>query len=201
MLQLVAFASRPLKREEVYHAVLYSEFQHDTVSLIDVTQDDMDRFIVNCSRGLAETSRGMYPTVQLIHESVRNYLLDSGLKVVAAAPRDSYAAWCQENLKILCLGYVKNCALELLKLPVDGQKEHLSDHFMNVIELQRQTNTTHPFLDYALDGMITHAQSAHCAGHLQHSYMEMFPLDTWIRLYNLLVASHHSRLSQRATLT
>jgi hypothetical protein len=95
---------------------------------------------------------------------------------------------------------VEKCALELLQLPSDGQKEHLSDHFMNVIELKRQTSTAHPFLDYALDGVITHAQQAHCAGHSQDSHIRIFPLDTWIRLHNMLVASQNLRLSHEATL-
>lgn len=81
MLQLIAFASRPLTREEVYHAVLYSHAQNATTSLIDVTQEDREHFIVNCSKGLAEMTKAMYPTVQLIHESVRRHLLDTGFEV------------------------------------------------------------------------------------------------------------------------
>ena len=200
MLQLIAFASRPLTREEVYHAVLYSDVQHDTTSLIDVTQEDMEHFIVNCSKGLAEMTKGMCPTVQLIHESVRNHLLDTGLKTAVSASCDNLPARCHENLEALCLGYLKKCALVLLQLPVDGQKEHLSDHFMDIIELKRQTSTTHPFLDYALDGVITHVQQAHCAGRPQHAHARTFPLDVWTRLHNMIVASHNVRLSREATL-
>jgi hypothetical protein len=58
MLQLIAFASRPLTREEVYHAALYSDSRHETTSLIDVTQEDMEHFILNCSKGLAEMTKG-----------------------------------------------------------------------------------------------------------------------------------------------
>ena len=200
MLQLIAFASRPLTREEVYHAVLYSESQHETASLVDATQDDMEQFIVNCSKGLAEMTKGMYPTVQLIHESVRNHLLDTGLKIAVSAPCDNLPAWCHENLKDLCLSYVRTSALALLQHPDHGQKEHLSDHFMNINKLKRQTSTTHPFLDYALDGVITHAQQAHREGHPQHAYIRTFPLDAWIRLHNILAASHNPRLSRDATL-
>jgi hypothetical protein len=200
MLRLIAFASRPLMREEVYHAVLHSDAQHDTTSLIDITEDDMEHFIVNCSKGLAEMSKGVCPTVQLIHESVRNHLLYTEFKTAVPASCDSLLAWCHEDLKDLCLGYVKNCAAVLLQLPIDGQKEHLSDHFMEIIELKRQTNTKHPFLDYALNGVFTHAQQAHCAGRLQHAYLRTFPLDTWIRLHNMLASSHNIRLSRCARL-
>jgi hypothetical protein len=200
MLQLIVFANRPLKREELYHAVLYSEARDETTELIDVTQDDMEHFIINCSRGLAEMTKGMCPTVQLIHESVRNHLPDTGLKTLVPLSCDNLPAWCHENLKALCLGYAKKCALVLLRLPVDGQKEHLSDHFMDIIKLRRQTSTTYPFLDYALDGVITHALHAHCAGRLQHAYTRSFPLDIWVRLHNFLVPSHHLRLSQEARL-
>ena len=108
MLQLIAFASRPLTREEVYHAVLYSDAQQEVTSLVDFTLDDLEHFIVKCSKGLAEMTKGMCPTVQLIHESVRNHLLDMGLKTAAPASCDNSPAWCHENLKDLCLGYLKN---------------------------------------------------------------------------------------------
>lgn len=199
MLKLIAFASRPLTREEVYHAVLYSESQHEITSLIDVTQEDMENFIINCSKGLAEMTKGMRPTVQLIHESVRNHLLDTGLRPTVPLSGHNLSAWCHENLKALCLGYVEKSALALLQRPECGQKEHLSDHFMDINELKRQTSTSHPFLDYALDGVITHAQQAHCEGRPQYAYMKTFPIETWIRLHNILVASHNLRLSRDAT--
>ena len=199
MLQLIAFASRLLTREEVYHAVLYSESQHEITSLIDVTQEDMENFIINCSKGLAEMTKGMRPTVQLIHESVRSHLLDTGLRPTVPLSGHNLSAWCHENLKALCLGYVSKSALTLLQRPECGQKEHLSDHFMDINELKRQTSTSHPFLDYALDGVITHAQQAHCEGRSQNAYMKTFPIETWIRLHNILVASHNLRLSRDAT--
>jgi hypothetical protein len=200
MLQLIAFASRPLTREEVYHAALYSDSRHETTSLIDVTQEDMEHFILNCSKGLAEMTKGMYPTVQLIHESVRNHLLDTGLKTAVPASCDNLPAWCHENLKALCLGYVKKSALVLLRVPNDGLKEHLPDHFARIKELKSQTSTAHPFLNYALDGMISHAQQAYSAGCPQDVYMRLFPLGTWIRVHNILAVSHDVRLSGDATL-
>lgn len=127
-----------------------------TASFIDTTQDDMEQFIVNCSKRLAGMTKGMCPTVQLTHESVRNHLLDTGLTSTIPASCDNLPAWCHENLKYICLEYVQHCVVVLLQLPNDGQKEHLSGHFRDVTALKRQTSTMHPFLDYALEGVTTH---------------------------------------------
>jgi hypothetical protein len=75
-LQWILYAKRPLKREELYFAVL-TGVDPRAVSGWDpdaTTTADMERFILDCSKGLAELTKTKDQTVQFIHESVRDFL-------------------------------------------------------------------------------------------------------------------------------
>ena len=77
-IQWILHPKTPLKREEFYFAVLSGQ---DPQSLNvwdadEVTLQDMERYILDSSKGLAEMTRSKSnPTVQFIHESVREFLL------------------------------------------------------------------------------------------------------------------------------
>lgn len=203
MLQLIAFAHQPLTREEVYHSFLYSESQHETASLIDATQDDMEQFMMNYSKGLAAMTIGMCPTVQLIHESVRNHLLYTGLKTDVPALCENLPAWCHDATKILRISALDMCSI--------AQWYFYSSQLMDKRNIFPITSgmSPHSIVRPVLctlssimpwEGVITHTQQAHCAGRPQRSFIMMFPLDSWIRLHNMLVASHNLRLSRDARL-
>jgi hypothetical protein len=86
ILQWVSFARRPLACEELYFAVRSDQADFDTAEPWDPDEDDSDTmklFILNSSKGLAELTRGKSPTVQFIHESVRDYLRETGFGVLA----------------------------------------------------------------------------------------------------------------------
>ncbi|KAI4134909.1 MAG: hypothetical protein LQ341_005947, partial [Variospora aurantia] len=68
-LQWILHAKRPLKREELYYAIL-SGTDEEALAPWDfemVTLQDMDKFILSCSKGLAETTKSKSQTVQFIH--------------------------------------------------------------------------------------------------------------------------------------
>ncbi|KAL1969787.1 hypothetical protein VTN77DRAFT_7296 [Rasamsonia byssochlamydoides] len=72
-IQWILFAKRPLKPEELYFAIISGIEPRDpnVFDLSQVTQEDMGRFILSSSKGLAETTISKSRTVQFIHESVR----------------------------------------------------------------------------------------------------------------------------------
>lgn len=76
-LRWVLFAKRPLKREELYFAVLSGIDPTSTATWDpeEVTEQDMNKFILSSSKGLADVTKTKVRTVQFIHESVRDYLL------------------------------------------------------------------------------------------------------------------------------
>ncbi|KAL4929767.1 nucleoside phosphorylase domain-containing protein [Aspergillus undulatus] len=75
--QWILLARQPLTPRQLYCAVLIGiepEALEDWTSEA-ITDKDIERFIVDCSKGLAETTITKASTVQFIHESVRDFLL------------------------------------------------------------------------------------------------------------------------------
>lgn len=80
----ILFAKRPLQLKEFYHALWsglsledLADAQIPDVSVPDAS-DSLDRFkrcVISSSKGLAEITKSKQPTVQFIHESVRDFLL------------------------------------------------------------------------------------------------------------------------------
>ncbi|KAF2820926.1 HET-domain-containing protein [Ophiobolus disseminans] len=80
-IQWILFARRPLKQEE-YFFTIRSPTSPETAKcrvLGDITAEDMRLFVQSSSKGLAEVtktrSKDKKPTVQFIHESVRDFFL------------------------------------------------------------------------------------------------------------------------------
>lgn len=65
--------------------------------------------------------------------------------------------------------------------------------------MRKRTETTHPFLSYALEGATYHANRASLMGLLQDEYARSFPHTQWSRLYNLLEDRPNRRLSAHAS--
>ena len=81
-IQWALFAMQPLSPEQLYFAILF-EVEPDAVSGWDydeITEDVIERFILDSFKGLAEITTSKLRKVQCIHESVRDFLLkENGL--------------------------------------------------------------------------------------------------------------------------
>ncbi|WJG35884.1 uncharacterized protein FOBCDRAFT_93791, partial [Fusarium oxysporum Fo47] len=82
----ILLAERPLNPEEYYHALWSGLSLKGLVDLdippvnISDASSCIKRFIISSSKGLAEITKAKKPTVQFIHESVRDFLIrDKGL--------------------------------------------------------------------------------------------------------------------------
>ncbi|KAL8901984.1 MAG: hypothetical protein Q9207_004927 [Kuettlingeria erythrocarpa] len=181
-LQWILYSTRPLVREELYYAILSGA---DDEALMDsalemLTSEDMDRFILSCSKGLAETTKSKSPTVQFIHESVRDFLLGnngfSRLKPELEAGRS------HNRLKQCCCVYSK---VNLSRfLPLDADMPQASSE--RAKELRRRVTTRFPFLTYAVNNALIHADSAGKHGVSQASFLHEFSIGNWVELYNML---------------
>lgn len=84
-IQWVLFARKPLTPTELYFAVLSGV---DPNVLLEwdrgaTTPETIAKYILDCSKGLTEITKSKSPTVQFIHESVRDFLLkENGLREV-----------------------------------------------------------------------------------------------------------------------
>ena len=118
--------------------------------------ETMRLFILNCSKGLAEVSA----TVQFVHESVRDYLQETGFETLTLKRGDSLIGFTHNQLKQCCLRWI---SADLRACIGNWKAEH------EII----------PFLSYAITYAVQHAEVACIHGVPQDEFIESFPLELW----------------------
>lgn len=188
--QLILFAQRPLERVELYFAVITNS-TNDVIEEWDpeeITSDVMERFLLDSSKGLAEMTKGRRPTVQFIRESVRDFLLAKGLALIQPKLSEDLVPVSHEYLRDCCLQYLKNSQTVLLPHNSDGNKAHL----LSTRPARRdKAAAAHPFLAYAIGGILYHANLAHATGRPQNEFVVRFPHGLWRRHFNIFCRVHH----------
>ena len=180
-LQWILYAKHPLKREEIYHAIL-SGADPEALSVSnseEITAQDMERFILSCSKGLAETTKLKAQTVQFIHESVRDFLL--GKNGFNKLKLELGFGLSQDRLKQCCYNYIAIDTSEYLPpsmtLPAANSEEAKG--------LRQLISEKFPFLEYAVQNVLYHADVANGQSISQKAFVENFALRDWIMLDNL----------------
>ncbi|RYP93093.1 hypothetical protein DL770_000839 [Monosporascus sp. CRB-9-2] len=196
-IQWVLFAREPLKPEELYFAVLsgtepddLSKWNPDEISMALIKT-----FILNCSKGLAEITKSKIPTVQFIHESVRDFLLkENGLRAVWTNLGGNLHAESHERLAHCCLAYISaDSDFDIESpLPKGLSKEATA--------LRQRVGTSFPFLEYAVENILHHAETADVGGVSQKDFILNFPLTTWLKLHNLFEKFDIRRHTSEASL-
>ncbi|ORY63313.1 uncharacterized protein BCR38DRAFT_524899, partial [Pseudomassariella vexata] len=198
-IQWILFAKRPLRREEFYFA-LVSGLDPDPENLRwnpgKITTDDMDKFVLNSSKGLAELTKSNSQTVQFIHESVRDFLIkDNGLCDL----------WPElgKDLHSLSHNRLKQCCHTYMTIDLSGYMPHdvtlpraSSD---DAKSLRQVVSKQFPFLDYATSHALYHANEA-AIGLPQNDFLEEFALKKWIKQHNLYEKFEISRHTSSASL-
>jgi hypothetical protein len=187
----IVFSQRPLSPFELYHAVLYAgEVRRDAVT-IDHMPDrgSIDRFILNASKGLAEITvsqpPSIRPRVRFIHGTVGKYLQDVGIGKLESSFCKNPTGMSHDLLKTTCVEYILFAArtLQHTEFKLGAELEPL--------DRKERIRNTFPFLEYALEGSITHAELAQSSGVSQVSFMEAFPLDQMVKLDNFVLGSRY----------
>ncbi|PLN80576.1 hypothetical protein BDW42DRAFT_112082 [Aspergillus taichungensis] len=180
----ILYAKRPLEPKEFYHAIWsgLSPSYFDNDQIPDVTTSDpagtlnrFDRYVIHVSKGLAETTKSRKPTVQFIHESVRDFLIkDGGLYELWPELGFDTESLGHETLKQCCSLYMNHSFIgaslgKLLPEPnLNGQVEILKEF---------------PFLEYVIRNILYHANNS--AKLLpQVEFLSAFPLSNWIKSHN-----------------
>ncbi|PQK13664.1 hypothetical protein BB8028_0004g05950 [Beauveria bassiana] len=186
-IQWILFAKRPLKLEEYYFAAV-SALSPDELGEYDrndITSEDMGRFVISSSKGLAETTRSKVKTVQFIHESVREFFLKNTLHELwpnlAAADFESVS---NGQLKQCCFAYfnfcvglrTEECLSFAQKIPTASSEA--------AKELRSAVSGKFPFLEYATRNLFYHADIA-ASSIPQHEFLRSCSLEAWILLDNL----------------
>ena len=195
-LQWILYAERPLRQEEVYYAILSGTDPEALTSTTseEITTQDMERFILSCSKGLAETTRLKKRTVQFIHESVREFLLGKHgfnklkLELGFGLSQDRLKQCCYNCVTIDTSDYLPSS----MALPAANSE--------NARRLRESISKRLPFLEYAVHHVLYHADVADGQGISQKAFLEKFALSNWIMLDNLFEKFQVRRHTSRASL-
>ncbi|KAF4442949.1 hypothetical protein F53441_11593 [Fusarium austroafricanum] len=198
-IQWVLFAKHPLKPEELYF-VIRSSIEHGRIVEWDrdEIQDEVIRnFILSSSKGLAEITRSSTnPTVQFIHESVRDFLLkDHGLKDILIESSGNLEAESHERLKKSCFEYIQNYEADDKKILVfrTSRREEITTD-------RGKTDEQFPFFRYAIHNVLYHANAAEEGNIGQTSFLDNFLLPVWIKYNNLFETKAKRRYTLQASL-
>lgn len=164
ILRWIAFASKPLTPPELYFAVRSGQSDFDASlpwERNQISSESMKLFILNCSKGLAELTTGKNPITPFIHESMKDYLQETGLAVLTPKLDETIQGSAHDHLKHCCL---QRMSIKLIRVPSGPC----------VV-----TSTDFPFLEYSLNNIFHHAELASVNGVSQLDFVKNFPLSTW----------------------
>lgn len=171
-IQWVLFAKEPLTPRQLHLAIL-SGTEPDFLPHCHsepILEEDVQRYILDNSKGLAQSTKSKVPTVQFIHESVRDFLLKgNGLGELFSSLESNVHGESHEALKDCCLAYITMKPL---------------------MELKKSSSTKaaqeFPFLEYANSGVLYHSNEAGLHGIRQDDFLAMFPLSQWVEQHNII---------------
>lgn len=195
--QWILLAARPLGMEEFYFAMVAGLDPASHLlrkwDLEEVDADAMRQYVTSSSKDLAELTRSK-PTVQFIHESVRDFLLkDDGLRKLWPDLTNDFPTFSHERLGHCCEKY-----LEVMRkiLPTSNTLEKASSEGSKT--LRTELKTTYPFLDYASHQILYHAERS--AEESQDLFLANFHRESWINITNMLALHETKRHTPAASL-
>jgi ankyrin repeat protein len=198
--QFILFAARPLSPAELYCAILAGT---DPESLSEEdespTLNSMKAFILNASKGFAETTvSNNQPTVQFIHESIRDFLLKSDGLAIALGGAPWSPAYAHNALKESCLRYIAASDLIINKTGLEiGNLQVRST--LQKARIRNVLQSRLPFLEYATMSALYHSNQANILGFWDGNSGRDFPFRDWIKAWNLLQDYSTSRYDSEVT--
>ncbi|KAL1608072.1 hypothetical protein SLS60_003011 [Paraconiothyrium brasiliense] len=212
-LQWVLFATKPLSPQQLYHAILAGvEKELSPWDPKEISVDDICRFLLDCSKGLTETTGPKSAKrVQFIHESVRDFLLkDDGLSTIHSRQGTDLHGHSYEALKNCCIVSLETELVQedhvsqysndfrgdqtppvdlLTRINMDSLWIHQystnSKSVQHRHSRREEINGTHwPFLEHAVRNVIFYANKAQASGVGQDAFLATFPLKVWIECIN-----------------
>ncbi|PSN73262.1 ankyrin [Corynespora cassiicola Philippines] len=183
-LQWVLFARNPLRPEQLHFAILSGTAPEDVEpwDTDEITTQDIERFILNASKGLAEITKSKNPTVQFIHESVRDFLLkEEGLGKIWQDLKNNFQGLSHSRLRDCCMNHVGMDIFRLFGIP----ESHGVAHIQRGNSRKIVTDGL-PFWDYAVQNVLYHADAAAKHSSSQEDFLRAFPLDRWRRYSNIV---------------
>ena len=182
-IQWLLYSQRPLKREELYFAVQSGDddAELDNWNAEEINTSYMDNYILDCSKGLVELTRSKAPSAQFIHESVREYLIKPGV-LEKLWPGSGAISEGKSHHRLLkcCRRYMVFGDADEPHLPEGSPKSGTSARF------RRETLKKFPFLGYATQNLLFHADHAAKARLLESSFCYNLDMKRYMGLHNVL---------------
>ncbi|KAJ5549031.1 hypothetical protein N7513_006265 [Penicillium frequentans] len=195
----VLYAERPLQPKEFYHALWAGLSQKGLTddNVPDATTPDsisgldkFRRYVISSSKGLAETMKGNQPTVQFIHESVRDFLVkDNGLLELWPGIGYDCATLSHDILKQCCSIYINHSSVRHVVRRLSSESDF--DIRTGILE-------QFPFLKYASQHIFHHANAA-AQVYPQDEFLTEYPISDWIDVNNLFEKFKIRRFSPNAS--
>jgi hypothetical protein len=197
-IQWLLFARQPLKPDELYLAILSVDPQDlPRWDSDEIGIDTIKKFILNSSKGLAEITKSKTPSVQFIHESVRDFLLkENGLRAVWSSLGSNFQGQSHDRLKQCCLNYMSIDIATHLNIDTPLPKASSQE----AAALRLSVAKMFPFLQYAVQNVLYHADAAEGGGVNQKDFVQSFQLADWISLDNLFERHEIRRHTLNASL-
>jgi hypothetical protein len=187
----IPFAKRPLSPAKFRHALWAGLLEQRLVDpeLPDDTHEDAEKPVASSSKGLAEITKAKQPTVQFIHESVRDFLVkERGVQNLWPELGFDWEGPSHETLKRCCAAYLHHPRVQaVLAKPVGGDDER------NAIAEKCS------FLDYAGQQVLYHADAAASVVPQDEFLAQFFAASDGIRVLNRLEKFKSRRYGAHAT--
>lgn len=195
-IQWLLFAKQSLSPEQLYYAIKAGS---DPVDVREwdpevITKDVIHRYILNSSKGLAEITTLNEPKVQFIHESVRDFFWkEDGLDRTWPELKTNFLGQSHERLKQCCLNYLSVDFAARLGISDRDLSTTASDE---AARLRKSAAQKFPFLKYAAQSLLFHANAAESAGISQEDFLNNFQPYQWVRFHGLFEKFQERRHTQ-----
>ncbi|KAM0718895.1 hypothetical protein Q7P37_005967 [Cladosporium fusiforme] len=188
VLQWMLFPKWPLQLQELYFAVKTSvgRLHSPARDPRQADADSMAKFVLESSRGLIQIPEDVETTTpQLIHESVREYLLDGGLAYMKETAQHTVVAGSHVELADCCISYMMSIPLS------KGWKFQTLENLSKLThtetwEAARDLRDEYPLLAHVVENVFHYLELAWTTGKLDLGSLCKFPLGLYITLRNAI---------------
>ena len=193
----ILHSRQPLIPEQLYHAI-YSGADPENLTKWDSRAIPMKlvrKVMRRSSKGLAEITTSGKPVVHFINESVKCFVQKNGLKDVSSQLRSNSEAEAHELLKQCCLNYM---SINTFDLYIRHSRTTKSTQEASRYRLKMCREF--PFLQYAVQNILHHAEAAEISGVHQKDFVQNFPLTRWLKLQKIIEPIKIRKYTAKASL-